>query len=64
MENFENQEKLRDTKNQILQNLNNNRNNIEATLTSDDLIDILEDAKNNSTRINEEMKKGEGRSFY
>ncbi|MCQ2815680.1 MAG: hypothetical protein MJ252_00290 [archaeon] len=62
-ENFENQEKLRDTEDQILKNLSDNKDHIEDTLKSNDLIDILQEAKENSTRINEEMKKSEEASI-
>ena len=54
-ENFNNQELLKKIEDQILDNLSKNKDNIEETLKSSELIDILTDAKKTSTEINEKM---------
>ena len=54
-ENFNNQEQLKKIEDQILDNLSKNKDNIEETLKSSELIDILTDAKRTSTEINEKM---------
>lgn len=54
-ENFKSQEILKEIEDKILDNLSKNRNSIEETLKSSDLIDILTEAKTKSKEINEKL---------
>jgi dynein heavy chain len=54
-ENFKSQEILKDIEDKILDNLSKNKDNIEETLKSSDLIDILTEAKTKSKEIGEKL---------
>lgn len=58
-ENFKSQEILKEIEDKILDNLSKNKDNIEETLKSSDLIDILTEAKIKSTEIKEKMEESE-----
>jgi dynein heavy chain len=58
-ENFASKEALIKLEDRILDNLNKNKDNIEETLKSSDLIDILTIAKTKSKEINERMVQSE-----
>ena len=58
-ENFKNKETLKNIEDQILDNLSKNKDNIEETLKSSELIDILTESKKTSTEINEKLKISE-----
>lgn len=54
-ENFKSQEILKDIEDKILDNLSKNKDNIEETLKTSDLIDILTEAKTKSKEIGEKL---------
>jgi dynein heavy chain len=54
-ENFKSQQILKEIEDKILDNLSKNRDNIEETLKTPDLVDILTEAKTKSKEINEKL---------
>ena len=58
-DNFKNKETLKNIEDQILDNLSKNKDNIEETLKSSELIDILTESKKTSTEIAEKLKISE-----
>ena len=58
-ENFKNDAILKEIEDKILYNLSKNRENIEETLTNNDLIDILSEAKIKAKEIGEKMIESE-----
>ena len=58
-ENFKNQETLTNFENKILDNLSSKKDNIEETLKSSELIDILTEAKDKAKDIKEKMIESE-----
>jgi dynein heavy chain len=58
-ENYKSKQILQELEDKILANLNENKDKIEETLKTSDLIDILTIAKNKSKEINEKMEQSE-----